>query len=93
VVVTASIGLATIAILWIPIPILHFLNIERFELPPDLITCLAIFGNVLGGVFFNAGFMLVSSSFECSQKGNRSQMIALYGSVLAVRLNAKQHSR
>jgi hypothetical protein len=49
--------------------LLHFTGIEVFELPPDFVCWLAILGNVLGGVFFNAAFML---------------SIALYGSVLAV---------
>jgi len=67
--ITVGIGAATFLILWIPVPILHYMGIEVFELPRDGMTYLAITGNVLFGVLFNAGFMM---------------LVGLYGSVTAV---------
>lgn len=55
---TSAIGLCTLTILWIPLPVLHYLNIEPFALPPDSATYLAIAGIATGGVIFNAGFMV-----------------------------------
>jgi drug/metabolite transporter (DMT)-like permease len=55
---TSIIGLLTFAILWIPIPILHYLDIEPFLLPPNAKTAFAIAGIALTGVIFNAGFMV-----------------------------------
>ncbi|KAI9320224.1 hypothetical protein BX666DRAFT_1920657 [Dichotomocladium elegans] len=56
--VTAAIGLVTLLVLWIPIPILHWLGYETFELP-DWTT----FGYILGigsmSVVYNATFMCV----------------------------------
>jgi len=59
--ITASIGIATFLLFWIPIPILHWLGWEEFALPPDGLAVLAIMGVCLGGVFFNAGFMILLS--------------------------------
>ena len=55
---TSAIGLCTFVVLWIPIPILHYLDIEPFLLPGNAITYLSIAGIALGGVMFNAGFMV-----------------------------------
>jgi drug/metabolite transporter (DMT)-like permease len=55
---TSAIGLCTFAILWIPLPILHHFGIEPFSLPSNGTTVLAIAGIALGGVVFNAGFMV-----------------------------------
>lgn len=67
---TSLIGLATLVLFWIPIPILHYLGWEQFEAPPSN-TWLPIFGIVLSGVCFNAGFMI---------------LLSLWGPVVAVRL-------
>ncbi|KAF8898766.1 hypothetical protein BD779DRAFT_1485450 [Infundibulicybe gibba] len=56
---TSAIGFCTLIILWIPLPILHLLNIEHFVLPPNAMTTLAIVGIALSGVVFNAGFMVL----------------------------------
>lgn len=58
--ITSSIGLCTLLVLWIPIPFLHWLNWEVFELPPSE-SWLAIIGMMLSGVAFNACFMLLLS--------------------------------
>lgn len=57
------VGIATFICLWVPIPILHFIGWERFYLPPDHVTYLAIFGSVVAGVFFNAGFVMLVSLY------------------------------
>lgn len=59
-VITFLIGLSTFCFLWIPIPILHLVGWEHFELPPAS-TIPAIVGIVLSGVIFNAGFMVLLS--------------------------------
>lgn len=56
---TSAIGLATLILLWIPIPILNATGAETFRLPPNGITVLAIGGIALSGVVFNAGFMIL----------------------------------
>lgn len=55
---TSIIGLFTLAILWIPIPILHHLGIEPFMFPQNAKTVFTIAGIALSGVVFNAGFMV-----------------------------------
>ncbi|ORY74038.1 hypothetical protein BCR35DRAFT_326000 [Leucosporidium creatinivorum] len=57
---TSLIGLATLLLFWIPIPIFHYLDWEHFEVPPSN-TWLPIIGIVLSGVCFNAGFMILLS--------------------------------
>lgn len=59
-VLTALIGITTLLLFWIPIPILHYLGWEPFETPPSN-TWLPITGIVLMGVVFNAGFMVLLS--------------------------------
>ena len=54
---TSVMGIITLAIVWIFIPICHYLNVEPFMLPANLTTCLVIVGIALGGIIFNAGFM------------------------------------
>jgi len=56
---TTLAGLVTLAVLWLPIPVLHYIGAEPFRLPPDLRTVFAIGGVALSGVFFNAGFMIL----------------------------------
>ncbi|KAG5639228.1 hypothetical protein H0H81_005302 [Sphagnurus paluster] len=56
---TTCMGLSTFALLWIPLPFLHYYGIETFRLPPNITTILAIAGIALSGVVFNAGFMVL----------------------------------
>jgi drug/metabolite transporter (DMT)-like permease len=49
-------GLLTFMILWIPLPLLHYSGIERFKLPGNLTTSIAIAGIASSGIIFNAGF-------------------------------------
>ncbi|CAG8488246.1 10171_t:CDS:2 [Ambispora leptoticha] len=56
--IVALMGIFTILILWIPIPLLHFLELEKFSLP-DLNTFLYVMLIAIMGVMFNASFMFV----------------------------------
>ncbi|KAJ7597011.1 hypothetical protein C8J56DRAFT_918918 [Mycena floridula] len=56
---TSIIGLCTLFVLWIPIPLLHYTGLEPFAVPPDLTTTLLIASIALSGVVFNAGFMIL----------------------------------
>lgn len=58
--ITTGIGICTFFFLWIPIPLLHWLGWEVFEVPPRE-TALAIFFVIVTGVFFNSGFMILLS--------------------------------
>ncbi len=64
---TLGIGICTLLVFWVPIPVLHILGIEPFELPHRDITYAAIGGIVLSGAIFNAGFMvrIFPSCFPC----------------------------
>ncbi|KAH7883563.1 hypothetical protein F5I97DRAFT_1538444 [Phlebopus sp. FC_14] len=55
--ITASIGLCTSLVFWIPIPLLHYYGIEVFRLPSNASTVTAIAGIAASGLIFNAGFM------------------------------------
>lgn len=55
---TSAIGLCTFLVLWIPLVILHILNIAPLALPPNGTTVLLIAGIALTGGVFNAGFMV-----------------------------------
>jgi hypothetical protein len=55
---TSAIGLLTLVVVWIFIPICHYLNLETFALPANLTTCLVIAGISLSGWVVNAGFMV-----------------------------------
>ncbi|KAJ2963731.1 hypothetical protein NQZ79_g1269 [Umbelopsis isabellina] len=57
-VVTGLMGISSLFILWIPIPILHFSGYEVFQLP-SWTTLGYIFGIAVTGVMYNAGFMCV----------------------------------
>jgi hypothetical protein len=48
--ITTLIGISTFFLLWIPIPILHWMDWERFELPPSGTAYLAVAGVCTGGV-------------------------------------------
>jgi len=56
---TSLIGLLTFAILWIPIPLLHYFNISHFSFPTNKETYFTIAGIAASGVLFNAGFMIL----------------------------------
>ena len=58
---TLGIGICTLVVFWVPIPVLHILGIEPFELPHRGITYAAIGGIALSGAIFNAGFMVCAS--------------------------------
>lgn len=57
--VTSCIGFATLVLLWIPIPFLHWTGSEPFFLPQNAQTLGAIIGIALTGSIFNAGFMIL----------------------------------
>lgn len=52
------VGVLTIIILWIPLPLLHYSGIKRFELPGNLTTFVAIAGIAASGMVFNAGLVV-----------------------------------
>ncbi|KAJ7487580.1 hypothetical protein B0H11DRAFT_2013972 [Mycena galericulata] len=56
---TAAIGLCTLGVLWIFIPVLHYMDIEPFVFPGTLPITFTIVGIALSGVVFNAGFMVL----------------------------------
>lgn len=55
---TCGIGIMTLLVLWIPIPVLHFMSIEPFKRPQDLRTVISIAGITISGLTFNATFMV-----------------------------------
>lgn len=57
---TGLMGLITLSLFWVPLPILHFTGIEEFELP-NLYTLGYIFLIALTGLVFNASFLIVIS--------------------------------
>lgn len=58
-IMTSIIGILTATLLWIPIPLIHWLGWEKFELPSETSTVLMIGGVVFTGVVYNAGFMVL----------------------------------
>lgn len=56
--ITATIGLCSLVVFWIPIPLLHYYQIETFRLPPNASTVMVIAGIAASGVVFNSGFMV-----------------------------------
>lgn len=56
--ITAAIGLCTLLVFWIPIPLLHYYQVETFRLPQNASTVIAIAGIAASGVVYNAGFMV-----------------------------------
>ncbi|KAF8328152.1 uncharacterized protein EI90DRAFT_2974599 [Cantharellus anzutake] len=57
--ITSCLGLVTFFLLWIPIPILHHLGIERWRSPPDLQTWASIVVVALCGCAYYGGFMIL----------------------------------
>lgn len=47
--ITSLIGLCTLVLLWIPIPLLHWIGLEEFQVPPKE-AGLAMVGIILGGI-------------------------------------------
>ncbi|KAJ7630917.1 hypothetical protein FB45DRAFT_916927 [Roridomyces roridus] len=58
---TSAIGLCTVSVLWVFIPLLHYLDVEPFVLPSSFAIVSTIAGISLTGVIFNAGFMVLLS--------------------------------
>lgn len=56
----ACIGLFTLTVLWIPLPILHMLNIEKFELP-EASTGWLVLVAVLANATFSGSFLVLIS--------------------------------
>ncbi|KAI9299232.1 hypothetical protein K502DRAFT_345384 [Neoconidiobolus thromboides FSU 785] len=56
--ITSYIGFITFTLLWIPIPILHIIGLEKFALP-SLTALPLLMTNALMGVLYNAGLMAV----------------------------------
>ncbi|KFA74606.1 hypothetical protein S40288_05823 [Stachybotrys chartarum IBT 40288] len=56
----ACIGTFTLTVLWIPLPILHILGIERFVIP-DAYTCSLILAAVLSNAIFSGSFLVLIS--------------------------------
>ncbi|TFY80947.1 hypothetical protein EWM64_g3063 [Hericium alpestre] len=66
---TSAIGFCTFISLWIFIPILHYLDVEIFRLPPNAHTVLTIAAIAGSGVIFNAGFMVSLLYLDCTFVG------------------------
>ncbi len=56
--ITSCMGVCGLLLLWIPIPILHYFNVERWQLPPDGKTWVDIVTLSLCGCVSNGGFMV-----------------------------------
>ncbi|PCH33672.1 hypothetical protein WOLCODRAFT_93949 [Wolfiporia cocos MD-104 SS10] len=54
---TSAVGLCTLLVLWIPIPILNHYGVMHVHLPSTSREVLVIAGIALSGCLFNAGFM------------------------------------
>jgi len=65
---TSLVGVLTFLLLWVPLPVLHYVGAEPFHWPTNWYVTLAISGIALSGVVFNAGFMVISRSFVCTTK-------------------------
>lgn len=55
---TSAIGVCTLMVLWIPIPIMQLSHVHNFELPTDPWTAFTILGIAFTGVISNAGLMV-----------------------------------
>ena len=63
---TSLLGFATLILMWIPIPFLHWSGVEVFRAPPNALTVLSIVGISFGGLGFNAGLMVNVSNEHIS---------------------------
>ncbi|KAF9787162.1 hypothetical protein BJ322DRAFT_1107239 [Thelephora terrestris] len=56
---TSLVGVLTLLLLWIPLPVLHYMGAEPFHWPANWHVALVILGIALSGVVYNAGFMIL----------------------------------
>lgn len=70
---TSAIGLMTLTVFWVFIPILHFTGAEPFRFPDTLRIALSVLGICITGVAFNSGLMvrLLSTFVTDWQKGSQ----------------------
>ncbi|KAK9900029.1 hypothetical protein P389DRAFT_165159 [Cystobasidium minutum MCA 4210] len=80
--ITFAIGITTFLLFWLPLPFLHWFDIEPFGLPRDLSEFLAVAGVCFGGVIFNAGFMILLANWGpvVTSVGNLFTLILVAGS-------------
>lgn len=78
---TSTIGMTTFGVLWVFIPILHWLGLESFRAPPDSTTALGILGIALTGVIFNAGWMVSQTVLEPTAAIDAHQKLGSFGSL------------
>ncbi|TIA97109.1 hypothetical protein E3P92_03510 [Wallemia ichthyophaga] len=83
--VSTSIGLITVLTLWIPIPILHWIGWEKFELPPSAAAYGYIAAMVMFGMVFNGAFIVSLRSIEpCLVLMDHAQALCfIWGPVMA----------
>jgi len=55
----SMVGIMTAVIMAVLFPLLHYLDIEKFRLPPDLRSTLALACLATMGLVFNSGFMVL----------------------------------
>lgn len=55
---TSGMGLLTFFVLWIPLPVMHYLGVEPFYLPQDAVTFFTVVGIAMSGVTFYMTFMV-----------------------------------
>ncbi|KAJ7786279.1 hypothetical protein B0H16DRAFT_1708473 [Mycena metata] len=77
---TSAIGLCTLSVLWIFLPVLHYTGIELFLLPDSFLTTFTIVGIALSGVVFNAGFMILLGVWGplVTSVGNLSTIVLVF---------------
>ncbi|KAG5647966.1 hypothetical protein DXG03_007000 [Asterophora parasitica] len=81
---TTCLGLLTFVILWMPIPLLHYFDVEPFMLPPNAKTIMAIAGICMTGVVFNAGFMIATHSLLQVLLGTWGPIMTSVGNLLTI---------
>ena len=64
---TSFVGILTLFILWIFLPILHHTGLEKFRPPDNWTTVIAICGIAASGIVFNAGLMVNDVCFSLSR--------------------------
>jgi len=65
---TSAIGVVTFITLWPFLVVLHWTGAEKFTLPADGRTWASIAGIALGGVTFNAGYMVCCPHYSLKEK-------------------------
>jgi hypothetical protein len=76
---TAVVGLLTIVVLGLLIPVLDWAGFEHFRAPPDLHTFSIIATIALSGVVFNAGFMVRLACLLTKRTGSSRTLQILLG--------------